>query len=272
VDLSRVLDHTSDAVIAVARQEILPRYLSVARHHKADGSIYTEADLKAQAFLVEMLHKILPVPILGEEMSQAKQKQLWDQHAKSGLWCVDPIDGTTNFVNGMPFFAVSVALFVDEHPALGVLYDPIDEELFSASLTNAATLNGEPLPLKDVRLLSIKQALAGIDFHGLPKPLATALIQQHPFGYFRSMCASTLEWCYTAAGRFDLYLHGGQMLWDYSAGAFIYERVGGKMATLEKDDYWQDDIWHRSAIAALNPILFEEWEQWIRQHLHHHLE
>jgi len=103
VDLRHILDHTSDAVIAVAKREILPRYLSVARHHKADGSIYTEADLKAQALLVEMLHKIFPAPILGEEMSKEAQKRLWDEHARKGLWCVDPIDGTTNFANGMPF-------------------------------------------------------------------------------------------------------------------------------------------------------------------------
>jgi myo-inositol-1(or 4)-monophosphatase len=271
VDLRHILDHTSDAVIAVAKREILPRYLSVARHHKADGSIYTEADLKAQALLVEMLHKIFPAPILGEEMGKEAQKRLWDEHARSGLWCVDPIDGTTNFANGMPFFAISVALYINERPAIGVVYDPIDEELFSASLEDAANLNGEPLPIKRLKL-PISQAIAAIDFHGLPKHLATAIIQQHPFGHFRSIGASTLEWCYTAAGRFDLYLHGGQMLWDYSAGAFIHERAGGNMATLSTDDYWQDNIWRRSAIAALDPLLFATWKEWIVQHFYHHLE
>ncbi len=63
----------------------------------------------------------------------------------------------------------------------------------------------------------------------------------------------SLEWCYTAAGRFDLYLHGGQKLWDYAAGSLILEEAGGHMCGFDQDDFWAEPLWQRSAIAALDP-------------------
>ena len=72
------------------------------------------------------------------------------------------------------------------------------------------------------------------------------------------------EWCYLAAGRFDVYLHGGQKLWDYAAGSLILEEAGGRMCTLASDDFWGDALWHRSALAARDARLFADWKGWIR--------
>jgi myo-inositol-1(or 4)-monophosphatase len=82
----------------------------------------------------------------------------------------------------------------------------------------------------------------------------------------RNFGASTLDWCYVAAGRFDVYLHGGQKLWDYAAGCLILAEAGGHMCTMEQDDFWAADLWHRSTIAALDGVLFQEWVRWIREH------
>ena len=65
-------------------------------------------------------------------------------------------------------------------------------------------------------------------------------------------------------GAADLYLHGGQRLWDYAAGIVILEEAGGQACTLDSDDYWQGPLWHRSAVAALDPCLFEQWRRWVR--------
>jgi myo-inositol-1(or 4)-monophosphatase len=80
----------------------------------------------------------------------------------------------------------------------------------------------------------------------------------------RSFGASALEWCYAAAGRFDLYLHGGQKLWDYAAGALILAEAGGHCASLGHDDFWAAPLWRRSVIAALDGTLFATWKTWVR--------
>jgi hypothetical protein len=76
------------------------------------------------------------------------------------------------------------------------------------------------------------------------------------------MGSSTLDWCFLAAGRYDLYLHGGQRLWDYAAGAVILEEAGGRLASLNTDDYWSDTVWKRSVIAAIDPELYCHWYRW----------
>src|SRR5690242_18313197 len=129
-----------EAVKRVAAEEIMPRYLKVAHQRKADGSLFTEADLAAQAALSERLQSIYPGPVMGEEMTREEQAELWLE-GDEGLWCVDPIDGTSNFVNGLPYFAVSVALMKRGRSVLGVVYDPIAGEVFHAARGTGAWLN-----------------------------------------------------------------------------------------------------------------------------------
>ena len=122
------------------------RFLSVGGSEKPDGSILSEADLAAQAAFADGLRRIIDCPMLGEEMSEQRQRDLW-LHNYEGLWVVDPIDGTTNFVNGFPHFALSVAFMRHGRPELAVIYDPVARECFSASSGGGAYLNGRRLPL-----------------------------------------------------------------------------------------------------------------------------
>lgn len=86
-----------------------------------------------------------------------------------------------------------------------------------------------------------------------------------PVGSIRSLGSSTLDWCYLAAGRYDVYVHGGQKLWDYAAGALIFEEAGGCLATLEGDDFWSGEhVFSRSVVAAMQPGVFAQWLKWIR--------
>ena len=111
---------------------------------------------------------------------------------------------------------------------------------------------------------SLADALANVDMKRLDGKLAARLAANPPYSSQRNLGASTLDWCYTAAGRYDVYLHGGQKLWDYAAGSLVLQEAGGQACCLDCDDFSQCDVWRRSVIAALDPAVFEEWKNWIR--------
>ncbi len=262
--MTPMLEALIQVIKSVAHAEVMPRYLKVAHDRKNDGSLFTQADLAAQESLVRELSRLHDCPILGEEMSESVQKSLWTENS-AGLWCVDPIDGTSNFVHGIPYFALSVALMRHGLPVLGVVYDPVADEVFSAEKNRGAWLNGIQLPLK-VSAPPLNDAIAAVDLKRLPENLARALGLRPPYASQRNFGASTLEWCYVAAGRFNLYLHGGQKLWDYAAGSLILKEAGGLCCTLDEDEFWATSPWNRSVIAGLHPPLFHAWKDWLRQH------
>ncbi|MBB5017241.1 myo-inositol-1(or 4)-monophosphatase [Chitinivorax tropicus] len=255
------LEATIAAVKRIAQSEVMPRFLNVAYSRKYDGTLFTEADLASQEGLKRELPGILNAPVLGEEMSDEEQLALWES-GHDGLWCVDPIDGTTNFVHGLPYFAISVAFLQKGRPVLGVIYNPCSDETFYAMQGVGAFMNGTRLPLKNHRP-AISEAVAGVELKWLPGKLPARLMTVAPFGSQRNLGASTLDWCWVAAGRFDLILHGGQRLWDYAAGALILIEAGGRLGSIHHEDFWSDNIWRRSAIAALDPALFECWQHWV---------
>ena len=260
--MSALLKAAIAAVKLVTAEEIMPRYLKVAHQRKSDGSLCTEADLAAQSALSKKLQAILNVPVMGEEMTAAEQRALW-KAGHDGLWCIDPIDGTSNFVRGLPYFAVSVALLREGKSVLGVVYDPVAKEMFAAEHERGAFLNGEKLLGREA-VIPLAQALASVDLKRLKKKLVTQLATHPPYCSQRNFGASALDWCYSAVGRYDMYLHGGQKLWDYAAGALIFLESGGHACCIETDDFAQGDIWQRSVIAARDEKLFEEWKGWIR--------
>lgn len=248
----------------IAREVILPRYLKSARNRKADGSIFTEADMESQRRLAAALPELLPGAVLGEEMSAEQQAQLWSNSSK-GLWCIDPIDGTTNFANGIPFFAVSVAYLVDREPRFGVVYNPVTDESFYAAKGAGAFLNGAELPLRQ-GAESLRDAVAGIDFKRISNHLGDELAVRPPYFSQRNFGSSALEWCFLAAGRLDVYLHGGQMLWDYAAGRLILTEAGGESAALDGGSLMAGPAVKRGVIAAANPALFSQWRNWVSGH------
>ncbi len=260
-----MLDAVIAAVRKVAQEEIMPRYLRVTRQFKSDRSFFTEADLIAQEALLRELQKIHPCAQLGEEMLEQVQREQWATE-NIDLWSIDPIDGTSNFLNGLPYFAVSVALMRQGKSILGVVYNPITNEMFYAQKGCGAYLNGNLLPInKHVPTLS--NAIAHIDLKRLDRKLVKKIATNPPYCSQRGYGASALEWSYTAAGYFDLYLHGGQKPWDYAAGCLILEEAGGHMCGINQDDYWAGPPWQRSVIAALDPVLFIQWRDWVRAHL-----
>ena len=259
-----MLREVIESVKRVARDVIMPSYLNVSHGRKQDGSVFTQADIATQEALIRDLTALGNYPVLGEEMAVAEQSACWEA-GRDGVWCIDPIDGTSNFVNGIPYFAVSVALMRGGRTELGVVYDPVADEAFHAERGHGAFLDGVPLPIK-TSLATLRESIANVDFKRLPSPLAEALGRKPPYSSHRNFGASALEWCYLAAGRFDLYLHGGQKLWDYAAGSLILEEAGGKFCTLYEDEF-AGDVWKRSVVAARSADLLTEWRDWVRSKL-----
>lgn len=241
----------------LAQQELLPRFRQVSAMEKADGSLLTEADEAMQAATARFLRATWPTyAFLGEESSPDEQARALA--GETGCWILDPLDGTTNFAHGCPLFASSLALSVKGRILIGLVYDPVRDELFSARAGKGAHLNGHPIQTnRDITMLN--KALALVDFKRLPKPVAAALACDPPYASQRNIGAVVLDWCWVAAGRAELYAHGGQGLWDYAAGQLILEEAGGASCTLSGEPVANGTLAKRSALAAATPTLLRQW-------------
>ncbi|MES9902254.1 MAG: inositol monophosphatase [Sedimenticola sp.] len=249
-------------LIEVAEQEILPRYHHAEIRNKPDGTLVTDADIEVQRALREWLSERWPeIPLLGEEMAEEEQRRVMESAC---FWCLDPLDGTTNFSTGIPYFAISLALVVDHRPVLGVVYDPIRKESFRAEKGAGAWLNDRRLTLTDSPE-ELCEGVAVIDLKRLKPPLAAKLLDRPPYRSHRSFGAVALEWSWMAAGRGHLYLHGGQRPWDYAAGCLIFSEAGGTLADGLISEGRPMSLRSRSAIGASNPQLYNQWRQWLEE-------
>jgi myo-inositol-1(or 4)-monophosphatase len=250
----------------VGQDVLLPRFGQVAGSLKADGSIVTEADLVAQERLTDTLLQLYPdTVVLGEEMSVDEQQRCFA--SDQPLWCVDPLDGTSNFAAGIPYFAISVALIEKGRVILGAVYDPVRDELFHADLASGAILNSVPLPALNgqdlLGPLDLSQSIALVDFKRLDPSLASRIAATPPYKSQRSFGSVALDWCWLAANRVHVYLHGRANLWDYAAGHFIFQQAGGRSCTLQGEPIFEATLNGRSSVAATNVKLFEEWNRYL---------
>ena len=245
-----------------AEQELLPRFADVNRTLKGDGSIVTVADQAIQDRLESELKQRWPAyGLLGEEMTETEQTACLARPGE-GLWIVDPLDGTSNFAAGIPFYSVSVALMIDGEVVLGVVYDPARDECFSAVKGGSACLNGQPIK-GSTAPASLRRCIATVDFKRLPTGLVLKLMHSPPYSSQRSFGSVALDWCWTAAGRFHVYLHGRQKIWDYAAGQLILERMGGHSCGLDGSPVFSASGEPRSALAALDRDIFQQWRDWL---------
>jgi len=253
----------ADLLRAVADAEIMPQFRRVAAVDKADGSLVTDADLAAQRRIAAALAERWPdIPLLGEEMEAAEQARLLE---RGTYWCLDPLDGTSNYACGFPGFAVSLALIRAGRVELGVVLDPLRDECFTARRGAGAWCNGSPLaPFAPGDALG--DCIAVVDFKRLPKARVAALFRPGSFRSQRNLGAVALEWCWLAAGRLQLYLHGGQRLWDWTAGRLIAEEAGIPSALYAQDGdepLGELGLEKRVAVAAATPALLRRWREFI---------
>jgi myo-inositol-1(or 4)-monophosphatase len=212
--------------------EMAPRRLDLRAMATAKSSItdlVTAADVEAESIILGVLLSARPNDaVLAEEGSS--------RHGTSSVtWVIDPLDGTTNFVYGYGDFAVSIAARVGDTVVAGVIYDPIAEETFAATLGGGATLNG--LEMTPSEPSSLAAALVGTGF-GYRADERSTQARLLPFLMpeirdIRRGGSAALDCCGVASGRLDAYFEAGLKPWDYEAGLLIAKEAGCAARTLE---------------------------------------
>lgn len=256
------LEKLMSLIKVAAKEELLKDFGHSEFEYKDDGSVITPADIAMQNRLEEELKQHWPsYDILGEEMSEDEQLAVIEKG--NTYWCIDPLDGTSNYAVGLPFFSVSIALIVENQQHLGLIYDPVRDEMYTAIKGEGAYLNGLPLDGSRKKLSEKKPIVAEIDLKRLPTSLAVKLVSESIFASQRNIGSSALDWCWMTAGRFDVYLHGGQKFWDYAAGSLIFNEAGGHTVSLDDNDVFRGQLEVRSVLASYDENLFKYWYQWI---------
>jgi len=176
---------------------------------KGPTDFVSNADIKAEKIIIEELKKARPnYSIISEENGIEKNKD------KSNTWIIDPIDGTINFLHGIPHFAISIALQFNNEIVSGLIFDPIKNELFYAEKNNGAFFNNQRIRVSKKN--DINECL-----------FAIGKIKNEPdLIYRRSGCAA-LDMAYVASGRYDGYFQNNLNLWDIAAGIIIIKEAGG---------------------------------------------
>jgi fructose-1,6-bisphosphatase/inositol monophosphatase family enzyme len=221
------------AIAIEAGRLIMDRYERVERvDYKSARDIVTEVDHLSEELIIGAIRARFPDDaILAEESGEHATRTGDPPTAGRGrVWIIDPIDGTINYANGIPFFCVSIGLAVDGLPAAGVVIDPTRNELFAATADGPATLNGRPITASEKDKLTdfvIQMALSG-------RAAATrARAVRKEIRISRSMGSSALALAYVANGRFDAFIQqGGMSNWDVAAAGLIAERAGASVTDM----------------------------------------
>ncbi|MEX2629901.1 MAG: inositol monophosphatase family protein [Tistlia sp.] len=214
---------------------------------KGPADFVSAADIKAEQVLRKELSRARPdYGFLMEESGGTDPKPGCDRR-----WIVDPLDGTTNFLHGLPHFAISVGLAEGDEIVAGVIYDPIKDELFWAEKGGGAFLNDRRLRVSSRRQLSEGLFATGIPFLGSSKDDGVFLreltaVMQSSSGVRRWGVAS-LDLAYVAAGRFDGFWEQGLSPWDFAAGILLVREAGGIVTDIAGDRVALDG---HSVIAA----------------------
>ncbi len=257
------LKQIENAITTVVTPALEQYYRNSTATYKQDGSIITEADVTIHDKLGEVLARLYPgVSLLSEESPLEEQQQAIQ--SDSDYWCMDPLDGTTNFHATFPCFSLALALVREGQVILGLIYDPNRQEFFSALRGGGLTINGSPVSMTN-QPGELKKSVAFIDFKRLKPALRSGLVLQPPFKSQRNIGSSALEWAWLAAGRANLLLHGGQNPWDCAAGSLLLEEAGGVCTTIDGQAVFDRSLGSRSVLAATTPELYRQWEQKISE-------
>jgi len=227
--MSKRLDITTamlaDILVQAGNDIVLPAYkANVETTTKVDGSVVTETDLACQHYIQQHLQALdADIAFLGEEMSE--DEQLECLHSSNGsFWCLDPLDGTTNFATSLPGFALSLALIKNGKVELACIHDPVRRETFTASYNGGAHLNGEIIHASSETETS--NAVGYVDFKRLDRETAIELACNKIYRSQRNIGSCALEWAWLAAGRGQFIIHGGEKIWDFAAGSLIASEAG----------------------------------------------
>jgi len=234
---------------AIIKRHYLSESLQVTRK-SGYGDLVSSADLESEKEVLSILRREFPdASIVSEESGGSR--------ASGTVFYVDPVDGTLNYVHGMPFFAVSIGCWIDGQPAAGAVFNPLTGDLYTASRGEGAKKNGKRLSVSDAG--SIKEALAT---GGWPyeREYTDRLFPQMQRVYaatqeIRALGSASLELCLLAEGACDCYWEWALKPWDWAAGAVIVIEAGGTVTNMAGGELTLDG----SDVAASNGKLHKEW-------------
>jgi myo-inositol-1(or 4)-monophosphatase len=236
-DLAAELEFAED-VARSAGALLKDRYERVQRiRHKSPRDVVTEVDFASERLVIDAIRAEFPGDaILAEESGQVRRRR-GAGPASDRRWVLDPLDGTVNYANGIPFFCVSLALVGTDGPLVGVVLDPLRDDCFAAAAGGPATLNGNVVHAsgKD-KLSDFVVSLAIIGRGGLSRERRVGReIRIH-----RRMGSAALSLAYVANARFDAFVqNGGLSAWDVAAAGLIAERAGATITDLVGGPWWQ---------------------------------
>ena len=198
---------------------------------KGPADFVTSADVRTESLLIEELTRVRPgYGFLAEESGAIEGKD------KSHRFIIDPIDGTTNFMHGVPHFAISVGLEREGQLVAGVIYNPVTDDLFVAEKNHGAYLNNKRLRVAGRKELSGCLLATGFPFMGRPgheQALAELTLMMNQTAGIRRFGTASLDLAYVAAGRFDGFWERGIQAWDMAAGILLVREAGGMIADLD---------------------------------------
>jgi myo-inositol-1(or 4)-monophosphatase len=244
------MTHYLDAAVEAARAagELLRHHfqqpLRVSSSHAHD--IKLEIDVRTQELITNSLLTKFPEHALyGEEGIVGDQKS-------NHQWVVDPLDGTVNYFYGIPHFCVSIALRFLGEIIVGVIYDPMREEIWVTQKGGTATLNGKPFRVSERADLAEAIISVGLSKTGVTIEAGLPLLQEmvHRARKCRLMGSAALDMAYVACGRFDAYIEQGISLWDIAAGWILVENAGGTVELKPRTDMKE-----KYSIVASNGVI-----------------
>jgi len=219
-------------------------------NHKGAADLVTEVDLAAEKEIIAILSRAFSGHrVVGEESGVGEGESDY-------IWWIDPIDGTTNFVHGYPFYSVSVALEYRGESIVGIVYDPTRNELFQAVKGRGTFLNGTPITVSMVETLNDSLLATGFPYDRSRRKealdLAAGLLKR--VQGVRRDASAALDLAYVAAGRLDGFWEFGLKPWDTAAGRLLVEEAGGKISDFKGDIF---DI-RQGAVVAANALIHAE--------------
>jgi len=209
--------------------------------------IKIDLDVQTQDLITRRLLEAFPDHALyGEEGIAGNQSSEWQ-------WIVDPIDGTVNYFYGVPHFCVSIALRCGAEMQLGVIYDPMRDELWQVARGGTPTLNGRPIRVSARDRLS--DAILSVGFAKSQETIASGLPMLDYFIHRARKCrlmgSAALDLAYVACGRLDAYIESSVSLWDVAAGMLLVEAAGGEFAITPRKDH-PDKVSVRASSGLIN--------------------
>ena len=218
------------------------RVLQVDRKSKRD--VVTDVDYASEALVIDAIRDRYPADAILAEESGRHESADAGRRVVSGsrarwsrrTWVIDPLDGTVNYANGIPFFCVSIGLIEAGSPAVGVVLDPLRGDCYAATADGPATLNGRPVRASEKDALGdFVVSLAIIGRGGIARERRVA----HEIRISRRMGSAALALAYVASGRFDANVqNGGLSPWDIAAAGLIAERAGATVTDLYGGPWW----------------------------------